>query len=177
MSCLLCMGTEPLTLQTPPPTELLVHVESCPYWWTDFAAPFSCFSGFSTGCGLLEDCSLCWEGGQGASALSTTSGSVPSRSHLLGNRKTRRKRSQSDVEDLDLRKRCEFCMLGCSREAGSGQGEHSNWEVRRVENKSEAEVFFHGLESHGNALNHCFTSFVSQNHFVFQNQFYRNYHG
>lgn len=30
-------------------------------------------------------------------------------------------------------------------------------EVRRVEKKSEAELFFHELGNHGNTLNHSFT--------------------
>lgn len=74
MSCSLCMRTGPSVLQTPPPAAVLVPEESCPCWWPGTAASLSCFSGFGTGCSLLGDCSLCWEGGQGTSALSTVSG-------------------------------------------------------------------------------------------------------
>lgn len=127
----MCRGTGPLVLQIPPPTEVLVPGESCP-WWTGVAAPLSCFSGFSAGCSLLGDCSS-WLGqppGQGTSALSTMSGSVPSSSRLLGSRKRPREGSWSGVEDLDPRGSCEVLCWGAAEQQAmtGGTQELGRWE-------------------------------------------------
>lgn len=154
---LLCVGTGPLVLQTHPPTEVLVPGESWPWWWTGVAASLSCFSGFGAGCRLLGDCSLCREGAGTPLLWAPCWDLCPAAAAACWGARIHPGRAARVVWRIWIPEAgMRFVCWGAAEQQAQDRGNAGSWGGEKCW-KSEAEVLFHGLGGHGDALSHWFT--------------------